>query len=145
MKTNGVLVKSIVVLGLVSSIALASNNDIETNDDNGKDIVIKSSIQIPQDATEAVENSSAKITADEALKTVQNKFSGKILSVKLENENGNLIYASEVMNNNQITDVIVDAGDGKILASNMDKKDSKGECDDEEEHEHHEAWYKFWK
>ena len=50
------------------------------------------------------------------------------------------------MNNNQITDVIVDAGDGKILASNIDKKDSQDEDDNEdgEENDDNEAWYKFW-
>lgn len=147
MKKNGYFVKSIVALGLITSVAFASDNDIERNDDGKKDIVIKSSIQIPDNSNEEFENKSAKITTEDVIKVVKDKFTGKILSVKLENENGNLVYIAEVFKNNQITDIVVDAGDGKILASGVDKKDSNDDEDNdenEEDDDENEAWYKFW-
>lgn len=134
MKKNRYFVKSIVVLGLITSVAFASDNDIEANDNGKKDVEIKSSIQISGNSNEEFENKSAKISAEDVVKVVKDKFTGKILSVKLENENKNLVYTAEVFKNNQITDVVVDAGDGKILSSTVDKKDSNdGEEGDEHE------------
>lgn len=134
MKKNRYFVKSIVVLGLITSVAFASDNDIEANDNGKKDVEIKSSIQISGNSNEEFENKSAKISAEDVIKVVKDKFTGKILSVKLENENKNLVYTAEVFKNNQITDVVVDAGDGKILSSTVDKKDSNdGEEGDEHE------------
>jgi len=135
MNKNRYFVKSIVVLGLITSVAFASDNDIEANDNGKKDAEIKSSIQIPGNSNEEFENKSAKISAEYVIKVVKDKFTGKILSVKLENENKNLVYTAEVFKNNQITDVVVDAGDGKILSSTVDKKDSN---DGEEGNEHEE-------
>ena len=147
MKKNGYFVKSLVALSLIGTLAMA-DGDKESNDDNSKEMQIKSSIQISDDATEEIENSSAKIGVEDVSKIIKNKSLGKILSVKLENENGNLVYTAEVFKNNQITDIIVDAGDGKILASLVDKQDSNdekdGENEDDDENDKNEAWYKFW-
>ena len=137
MKKNGYFVKSLVVLSLVSTLAMA-DNDIEINDNNGKDVVIKSSIQISDKASEEFENKEAKIGVEKVVQVIKDKSLGKILSVKLENQNGNLVYTTEVLKNNQMIDITIDAANGEILASIVDKKDS-----DEEEDEN-EAWYKFW-
>lgn len=143
MKENRFFVKGLVLLSLVGTLAMA-DGDKETSDDNQK-LNIKSSIQISDNATEEVENSSAKIGVTDVTKVIKGKSLGKILSVKLENENGNLVYIAEVVKNDQTKDIIVDAGNGKILASMVDKKDSKDEIDEEnEDDDENEAWYKFW-
>ena len=120
MKRNSYLVKGMVVLGLVGNLAMAG--DLETNDDNGKDIVIKSSIQIPNsEVSEVTEKQDAKIGAYYVAKVVKTRFwNNKITSIKLENIDGNLVYKVEVFNqnNNKTTDVYVDAGNAKILTSN---------------------------
>jgi len=135
---NGYFVKSLVALTLVGTLAMA-DGDKELNDDT-QELQVKSSIQISENATEEIENSSAKIGVEKVVQIIKDKSLGKILSIKLENENGNLVYKAEVLKNNQMTDIIVDAGDGKILASILDKKDS----DDDEDDDENEAWYKFW-
>jgi uncharacterized membrane protein YkoI len=145
MKKNGYFVKSIVALSLIGTLAMADS--VKESNDDEKNLQIKSSIQISDNATEEIENSSAKIGVDDVVKVVKEKFLGTIISTKLENENGNLVYVVEVLDKNQITDVIVDAGNGEILAQKVDTKDShdKDDNDDEEHDEENETWYKFWK
>lgn len=144
MKTNSYLVKSAVALSLISSVALASDKDIEINDANSKDMVIKSSIQLSDNITEAQEKALAKIDVNEVNNILKTQFNGSVVEIKLENDNGNLVYQAEVLKNNQITDVVIDAGNGKILASKADTHDKEGEEDDEKDDEN-KPWYKFWK
>ena len=128
------LVKSFLVLSLVSGVAMAG--DIETNDDNGKDIEIKSSIQLSEKASEAEEAKAAKVGMNEVIATIKAKFPGKITKVELENEEGNLIYEAEVFQNDGKTlDIVVDAGTGQILTSSVDKPDHEDEDDNEKDEE----------
>jgi uncharacterized membrane protein YkoI len=79
----------------------------------------------------------AKIPLDSAVKAALAAVPGKILKVELENENGYLVYGVEVVKaTRQISDVKVDAGDGKVLKIETDQKDSEnqeGEDSDNEE------------
>jgi hypothetical protein len=129
MKKNSYFVKSMVILGLVGSVAMAG--DIETNDDGGKDVVIKSSIQIA--GSEISEKKDAKIGALDVAKKIKNSFhNGKITGIKLENIDGNLVYKAEVFSNNKIKDVYVDSGNGKILSVVTDKVDASDQMDNKE-------------
>ena len=135
MKKSSYFVKGLVALSLVSTLAMA---------DEG---IEKSSIRISQDATEMQEKNSAKIGVDDVTKVVKNRFDGTIVDVKLENEDGNLVYRAEVLKNNQVTNVIVDAGNGNILASLIDKVDENNdeeEEDNDDENKSSHPWYKFW-
>jgi len=123
------LVKSLVVLGLLTSVAVA--NDIETNDDDGKDMEIRSSVQIGEKASEADEVKAAKISAGEVITILKAKFPGTITKIELENEDGNLIYEGEVFQNDgKAIDIVIDAGSGKILTSSVDKPDHEEDDDD---------------
>jgi len=128
MKRNSYFVKGMVILGLVGSVAMAG--DLETNDDNGRDVVIKSSIQVPN--SEIMEKQDAKIGVAYVIKKVKSNFNGKITGVKLENIDGNLVYKTEIFSNNKTTDVYVDAGNGQILTSNIDKNDNQNEGNGDE-------------
>jgi hypothetical protein len=129
MKKNSYFVKSMVILGLVGSVAMAG--DIETNDDGGKDVVIKSSIQIAD--SEISEKKDAKIGALDVAKKIKNSFhNGKITGIKLENIDGNLVYKAEVFSNNKVKDVYVDSGNGKILSVVTDKVDDSDQMDNKE-------------
>lgn len=87
-------------------VAEASDGDGETNDDAAK-------LQ-PR----------AKITAQQAQQAAEASVGGKAKSVKLENEDGNLVYAVEIGQQ----DVKVDAGNGKVLyAENANQQDEKNE------------------
>jgi uncharacterized membrane protein YkoI len=91
-------------------VAEASDGDGETNDD----------------AQEAAKlQPLAKITAQQAQQTVEASIGGKAKSVKLENEDGNLVYTVEIGQQ----DVKVDAGNGKVLyAENANQQDEKNEA-----------------
>ncbi|MBN3905880.1 MAG: PepSY domain-containing protein [Nostoc sp. NMS1] len=94
----------------VIQVAEASDGDGETNDD----------------AQEAAKlQPLAKITAQQAQQTVEASVGGKAKSVKLENEDGNLVYSVEIGQQ----DVKVDAGNGKVLyAENANQQDEKNEA-----------------
>ncbi|DAB34746.1 MAG TPA: hypothetical protein CFH82_03255 [Sulfurospirillum sp. UBA12182] len=125
MKNNSYFVKGIVALGLISSVALASDNDLELNDDNGKDRVVKSSIQVKDDISELEEKRLAKIDVNEVVNIIDDKYDGKITHIELGNEDGNLVYEAEILTKNDIVkDIVIDAGNGQILLEKEDEEDS---------------------
>ena len=74
----------------------------------------------------------AQITLDQAMQSAIGAVNGKVLKAGLENEDGFLVYEVEIAaQDNTITEVMVDAGNGKVLASKMDKKDGEDEGDEE--------------
>lgn len=76
----------------------------------------------------------AKISASEATKIAVAQESGNVLSVGLENEDGFLIYAVQVANEKSgYHEVIIDAGNGKVISSSAKK--SIDELDNDNEHE----------
>ncbi|MCM0592309.1 MAG: PepSY domain-containing protein [Gloeotrichia echinulata DEX184] len=93
--------------------ATASDGDGETNDD-------------AQEKPEAAKlQQLAKITAQQAQQAAEASVKGKANSVKLENEDGNLVYTVEIGQQ----DVKVDAGNGKVLyAENANQQDEKNEA-----------------
>ncbi len=78
----------------------------------------------------------AKITMDQAMQTALKTVQGQILKVKIDDENGFLVYSVEVVApDNTIMEVMLDAGSGKVLAMHKDKKDHEYH-DGHEEHDH---------
>ena len=129
-------IKGAVALSIVGVFAIASNSDIEVNDDDSKDIQIKSSLQISDNSSEMDEKIAAKIGAEDVARIIKSKILGKITNIKLENENGNLIYSVEILKESgKITDAFVDAGNGRILALIADKKDTQEESDEKDDKE----------
>lgn len=96
-----------------TQVAEASDGDGETNDD----------AQEQQEAAKL--QSLAKITAQQAQQAVEGSVGDKASSVKLENEDGNLVYAVKIGQQ----DVKVDAGNGKVLyAENGNEQDEQNEA-----------------
>jgi len=90
-----------------AQVAEVSDGDGETNDDAAKLQPL------------------AKITAQQAQQAAEASVGGKAKSVKLENEDGNLIYAVEIGRQ----EVTVDAGNGKVLyTENANEEDEKNEA-----------------
>ena len=129
MKKSSYFVKGLVILSLVGTMAMA-DGDRESNDNNQKEIQVISSIQVKDNVSELDEKSAAKLGVDEVIKLIKTQFSGKVIDVQLENLNGNLVYQADILNNNQIKNVFIDAGNGKILLSRVDKKDKGSENDE---------------
>jgi uncharacterized membrane protein YkoI len=146
MKKSSYFVKGLVVLSLIGTMAMA---DVNKEYNNEKETEVKSSIQIKDSSNEIDEQSAAKLDAEEVAKIAKNQFGGNVIEVQLENINGNLVYQADVLSNNQITNVLIDAGNGKILASKVEKNDSNDKSDNEGdendgENENDGPWYKFW-
>ncbi len=136
MKQSKIL-KGAIILGLVSTLAVAGANYSDVNDNNDKDIQINSSLQLNDNSSEMDEINAAKIGVSEVVKVLKSEVPGKIIEVKLENEDGNLVYEAEVLTDKaSIMEVFVDAGNGEILASKADNIDG-------EEDENDEAWYEI--
>jgi uncharacterized membrane protein YkoI len=73
----------------------------------------------------------AKIDANQASAAAVAQVPGTVLKVALDNENGNVVYSVEVKTaSNELKDVKVDAGTGKVLHVAV-----AGQDDDEEEEE----------
>ncbi len=82
-------------------IAEASDGDGETNDD-AQDKQSQSKLQ-----------SLAKITPQQAKQAAETAVGGTATKVKLESENGNLVYAVEIGSK----ELTIDAGNGQVLSS----------------------------
>ncbi len=113
---NGKIVK--VDNDMENGNAVENENQNENNDDNNKQSpMYKSSISITG-SQERTMYSLAKISINDAINSATSKFYGKVVKVSLDNENGSLIYSVGVAGSNgKITDVKIDAGNGKILSS----------------------------
>jgi hypothetical protein len=84
----------------------------------------KGSIQI-NNQNEAQFAGMAKISMDSAINAALQAVPGKVIRTELENENGYLLYDVEIVKaDRQIADVKIDAGNGKVLNIEKDKKDS---------------------
>ena len=129
MKKSSYFVKGLLVLSLIGTMAIAGG-DKESNDDNQKEIQVQSSIQLKDNISELGEKKAAKLGANKVANIVKAQFSGKVIDILLENINGNLVYQVDILNNNQTTNVYVDAGNGKILSSKVDKNDNESENDE---------------
>ena len=83
------------------------------------------SIQIKSD--EAGFAQIAKIPMNSAINAALKQIPGKVLRAELENENGYLVYGVEIVKaDQQIVDVKVDAGNGRILRTDKDRHDTEG-------------------
>ena len=93
------------------------------------------SIQIKSD--EAGLAQMAKIPMNSAIDSALKLVPGKVLRAELENENGYLVYGVEIGKaDQQIVDVKVDAGNGRILRTDKDRHDTEGREKEENDNDH---------
>lgn len=123
-------VKGLAALSLVSSLALASDLSEKSSKEIPLNTGVKSSIQVPENANELDEKRLAKLDVNDVANMLHHHIDGKIIQVKLENEDNNLVYQAEVLTkNNEMTDITIDAGNGTILLSKIDATDFEHEND----------------
>lgn len=68
---------------------------------------------------------------EDAVRAAQGAAGGTVTESGIENEDGNVVYAVEVRSGNATSEVIVDAGTGKVLAVTADA-DEGSEGDNEQ-------------
>lgn len=72
-----------------------------------------------------VDVSKATVTMSQAIATAEQQGGGKATRAKLENESGKLLYEVKVAGKDKVTEVKVDAQDGKVLAAGADTHEHK--------------------
>lgn len=72
-----------------------------------------------------VDASKATVTMSQAVATAEQQAGGKATRAKLENETGKLLYEVKVAGKDKVTEVKVDALDGKVLAMGADTHEHK--------------------
>jgi len=118
------LLKGALALSLAGGIFVANAN---ADDDFGRYININSSVKVQYNLTETAEYNLAKIPLGDVVNLLSAQSSNKIISIKLENVYGNLVYEVKTLNaKNTITDQLVDAGNGKILATQVEAPEVRG-------------------
>ena len=103
---------------------------------NEEKVTYRSSVQVPAGVKKQSElRKLAKITKEEAVRAAQRAAAGTVHETKLENEEQNLVYTVEIANGKKTVEVIIDAGNGKVLATATDDEgDETG--DHEGDHRH---------
>ncbi len=85
-------------------------------------VAYHSSIQVPAGHVSQVEwRKLAKISKADAIRAAKSAVAGNVMETKLENEAQNLVYTVEIRSGRKTTEVIVDAGTGKVLASGAEQ------------------------
>ncbi len=65
-----------------------------------------------------------KLSLVQAIGAAEQHAGGRAIRAELENENGRIVYGVEVVGQNQVTDVKVDANNGQIVSAQADKADA---------------------
>ena len=120
------------VLLAMASVAVQANDGKEAPESQG-------SIKVAKGTKADAWPGLAKLSLSEAVAAALKKAPGKAVKVELEGDEGSLVYSVEIAGaDKQVTEVLVDAGDGKILGvekggedeDKEDPKDGEGDGDD---------------
>ncbi len=86
---------------------------------------IEGSTAVPSE--EAQLASLAKVSLVEAIQAAVKNTPGKAISAELEEDDGYLVYSVDVVTGDKVMEVKVDAGDKKILKTEVQNEDENGE------------------
>jgi uncharacterized membrane protein YkoI len=104
----------------------------EKESEKEEKVTYRSSIQVPAGLEKQSElQKLAKITREDAARAAQGAAAGTAAETKLENEEGNLVYTVEMTSGKTTTEVIVDAGNGKVLTTAADNDGEKNDGENE--------------
>src|SRR5581483_900476 len=124
-------------LGLLLGLTAGVRADEEKADGEK---AVKGSIAVDDKTNKTDLPALAKISFQKARKIASEKVKGSVIKGELEAEDGGLQYSFEIVDKDKVeTEVEVDAGNGKILAVDVEKKDEgkekdgKGEKDEKDE------------
>lgn len=122
MKLTTPLSITILILGLASSSGALAKDKTK----------IHGSIAI-QGKSKAEYSTLAKISIQDAIAIATKAAEGKVIEAALDREDGFLVYEIEVLMPHQIKkELLIDAGDGKVLLSKEKKSKSSEENEDDE-------------
>ncbi|AWB10780.1 Peptidase propeptide and YPEB domain-containing protein [Thermodesulfobium acidiphilum] len=93
---------------------------------------VTGSIKVTQD-NEASYADLSNTTVDQAISSALAAQPGKVIKAKLEDENGTLVWNVDVVSNNQMYEVKVDAKDARVLSTGVDQTDNQKESVEEKD------------
>lgn len=109
----------------VGCFIVAQSNLLFAKGDVREEDEAEGSIVVPSD--EAILLSMAKVDLVDAVKAALRNTPGKAVSAELEEDDGFLVYSVDVVNDGKVTEVKVDAGNKKILKTEVqDEKKCEG-------------------
>jgi len=121
-------------LALSAGLCAGQGGKNEAKDDNGHSSSVQGSIRI-RTVLESDFPSLAKIPLQEAIQLALTHMPGGLLKAETEETNGFLVHHVEVVAaDKSITEFIIDAGNGAVLAKAIDHPDDEGDHD-EDDHE----------
>jgi uncharacterized membrane protein YkoI len=108
----------------------------ETETEREEKVSYTSSIQVTGNPSKADLEKLAKIRLEDAIRSAQGAAAGQVSEAKLENEEKNLVYTIEISNGTDKKEVIVDAGNGAVLAVDADNDKDNGDVESDGDGEH---------
>ena len=127
--------KHYIIIALITGTALAASlTAASVYAGEEKETPVQGSVAVPKNTSESALANLAAIPASDAIVRATASHPGKLLSAKLENEDGFAVWAVEIANaNGGATEVIIDAGNGAILKTQTERSDHEdGEDNDDD-------------
>lgn len=116
-----------------SSLANTAQGAIESDDPQFTSSVtivdneIEDGIDDDDAAEDAAEDAAlaqlATITADQASQSANAAVPGTVCEVELDEEDGSVVYSVEILTDTGVVEVVVDAGNGNVLAQEVEDDD----------------------
>ena len=107
----------------VEFISNGTAYEVKIDANTGKVIKTKQEKLDKEDMAEYSAMKQAKVSLTSAMQKAAQSVNGKVIGAEFELEKGQATYDIEVVKNNQIYDVSIDANTGKVLSSQVDMED----------------------
>ena len=107
----------------VEFISNGTSYEVKIDANTGKVIKTEQEKLDKEDMAEYSAMKQAKVTLTSAMQKATQSVNGKVIGVEFELEKGQALYDIEVVKDNQIYDVSIDANTGKVLSSQVDMED----------------------
>ena len=107
----------------VEFISNGTAYEVKVDANTGKVLKTKQEKLDKEDMAEYSAMKQAKVSMNSAMQKATQHVNGKVIGAGFELEKGQATYDIEVVKNNQIYDVSIDANTGKVLSSQVDMED----------------------
>lgn len=107
----------------VEFVANGTSYEVKLDANTGKVLKTEEETLDKKDMAEYSAMKQAKVTLTSAMQKAAQSVNGKVIGIGFELEKGQALYDVEVVKDNQIYDVSIDANTGKVLSSQIDVED----------------------
>ncbi len=107
----------------VEFVANGTSYEVKLDANTGKVLKTEEETLDKKDMAEYSAMKQAKVTLTSAMQKAAQSVNGKVIGIEFELKKGQALYDVEVVKDNQIYDVSIDANTGKVLSSQIDVED----------------------